>query len=217
MASKGAGPHIPITRALIGLWFLCCVGAVALLALYSQTPGEAGAAVPVLADPVAIDPDPNRPTLVMYLHPRCPCSSASVEELARLQRRLDGRFATRVVFSVPADLPEGWHESSLWARVGRLADCQRIVDPRGELTRRAGAATSGTVGLYAADGRLVFWGGITPSRGHAGDNLGSDAIAGYFNKQSHRPRADVFGCPLTGPGDAGCTADAAGHCKDVDE
>ena len=194
-----------------------CVGAVALLAIYSQSPGEAGAAVPVLADDVAIDPDPARPTLVMFVHPRCPCTKASIEELARLQRRLKGRFATRVVFSVPDGMAERWHESMLWDQAGGLLDCERVTDFGGAVTRRAGAVTSGTVGLYGPDRRLLFWGGITPSRGHAGDNLGSDAIAGYFGHTAYADRTDVYGCPLNGPGDAGCAIDANGHCGVADE
>jgi hypothetical protein len=202
---------------MIGLWFLGCATAVALLAIYSQTPGAGGAAVPVLVDDLAIAPDPDRPTLVMFVHPRCPCTRASVEELARLQRRLKGRFATRVVFAVPAGMAEHWHESTLWEQAAGLHDCERITDQGGAITQRAGAATSGTVGLYAPDGRLLFWGGITPSRGHAGDNLGSDAITDYFKGAAYADRADVYGCPLNGPGDAGCAVDANEHCKGVDE
>lgn len=202
---------------MIGLWFLGCVSAAALLVLYSQTPGEAGAAVPVLVDGLAIAPDPDRPTLVMFVHPRCPCTRASVEELARLQRRLKGRFATRVVIAVPDGMPERWHESMLWQRAGELHDSERVTDQGGAITRRAGAATSGTVGLYAPDGRLLFWGGVTPSRGHAGDNLGSDAIANYFNGTAYADRTDVYGCPLNGPGDASCAIDTNQHCVGVDE
>ena len=53
----------------------------------------------------------------------------------------------------------------------------RVVnDVEGVEARRFGAQTSGTTSLYSPDGRLLFSGGITSSRGHEGDNAGEDAL-----------------------------------------
>lgn len=174
------------------------------LAHYGNTPGSAGAAEIDASGLAGLALAGDRPTVVMYAHPRCPCTSASLESLARLQRRFPGRFATRVVFTVPRGMGDTWHCTALWEAAGRLPDCDRIVDPGGEITQAAGAATSGTVAVYASDGQLQFWGGVTPSRAHAGDSAGGDAMTDYFQGRSHAARSPVFGCPLVGCDDEQC-------------
>jgi hypothetical protein len=63
---------------------------------------------------------------------------------------------------------------------------------------RFGAETSGHTLLYGADGRLLFSGGITASRGHAGENAGESAIIALVNHQTPlRSQTLVFGCSLT--------------------
>src|ERR1700722_18065386 len=48
--------------------------------------------------------DATRPTLLLFLHPQCPCSRATVAELERLMARASGRLAARVLFVVPRGL-----------------------------------------------------------------------------------------------------------------
>jgi hypothetical protein len=51
--------------------------------------------------------------------------------------------------------------------------------------------------LYDARGQLVFRGGITSARGHAGDNYGADAVAEFVNTGVRsRSLTPVFGCSL---------------------
>ncbi len=72
-----------------------------------------------------------------------------------------------------------------------------LADPDGVEARRFGALTSGDAFLYDAGGRLVFRGGITPSRGHQGESAGRSAIEAFL--KGGRPRtatAPVFGCPI---------------------
>ena len=48
-------------------------------------------------------------------------------------------------------------------------------------------------------GRLLFRGGITPSRGHEGDNAGRRRIASLLaNGSADGRQTRVFGCPLRG-------------------
>ena len=73
-----------------------------------------------------------------------------------------------------------------------------IEDPDGAESRRFGARTSGHVCLYAADGRLLFSGGVTDSRGHAGDGVGADAVVALVGGgTAGTERTLVFGCLLT--------------------
>ena len=51
--------------------------------------------------------------------------------------------------------------------------------------------------LYDAGGQLRFSGGITPARGHAGDNAGRSAIVALVESASSAPvETPVFGCSL---------------------
>ena len=71
----------------------------------------------------------------------------------------------------------------------------------GRSGRRRGArfhvTTSGQTLLYSAAGELLFSGGITFARGHAGDNAGRTAIESYSAGDSPGYRqTPVFGCPI---------------------
>jgi len=67
--------------------------------------------------------------------------------------------------------------------------------------RRFGVETSGQTLLYDAGGRLIFSGGITGSRGHAGDNAGEAALVALLTSgQADRRATSVFGCPLFATG-----------------
>jgi hypothetical protein len=71
------------------------------------------------------------------------------------------------------------------------------VDPDGAEADRFGSKTSGEVLLYDAYGGLRFQGGITPARGHEGDNLGKSTVASIVRGEptdvGHSP---VFGCVI---------------------
>src|SRR6185436_12332079 len=53
-------------------------------------------------------------TLLMFMHPHCPCSRASVEELNRLLVRGGGRVGVQVFFVRPKGAPNDWTETALW-------------------------------------------------------------------------------------------------------
>jgi hypothetical protein len=71
----------------------------------------------------------------------------------------------------------------------------------GQEAKLFGAKTSGDVLLFGANGKLIFAGGITASRGHEGDNPGADAMLKALgesrrNKVSTTTATPVFGCSL---------------------
>jgi hypothetical protein len=86
-----------------------------------------------------------------------------------------------------------------------------VRDDDGREARRFGVEASGETLLYDADGSLLFSGGITAARGHAGDNAGRTELVSLLNHEpssrtnivdrtgSHRDATSVFGCPLFGP------------------
>jgi len=140
-------------------------------------------------------------TLVMLVHPRCPCSRASLEELDRLMARSQGLVTTHVLFLKPLDLPEGWEKTDLWRSAAAIPGVHVMRDDDGAEAAWFGAVTSGQVVLYDPEGRLVFSGGITVSRGHAGDNEGLSAILSLLaHAGGTRHGTPVFGCSLIRPG-----------------
>jgi hypothetical protein len=165
-----------------------------------MTPGKGGSAPAVWPAQSQLTRHPQRPTLVMLVHPRCSCSRASLQELVRLITRFQGQFSTFVLFYTPAGTTDTWEKTALWHTATALPDVQAIRDTDGREAMQFGAYTSGYTVLYAATGDLLFHGGITPSRGHIGDNEGSHAIAALLTQQhANAEHTLAFGCDLFAP------------------
>src|SRR5206468_5995539 len=93
---------------------------------------------------------------------------------------------------------EEWAKTDLFDAAAAMPGVEVHIDDGGKEARRFGSATSGMALLYDASGRLVFNGGITSARGHAGDNAGSAAIiAALQGDAAVRNQAMVFGCQLS--------------------
>lgn len=179
--------------SLVGGWLAVVTTGFLLLLQYKGVPGPAS--VPAESWPTTsrLALDPQRLTLVMLAHPRCPCTRASLDSLARLLARFPRRASAHVVFLSP----EGWEDSDLQQTASAISGLQVHSDPDGQEARHFGAATSGHVLVYRPDGRLLFSGGLTPARGHAGDNLCLDRLLAVFSEETPvRAEAPVFGCPL---------------------
>lgn len=185
-------------------WFVVLVVGFSLLAVYSNTPGHAGEPPAwsddffPLAERASGESSPYR--LVMAIHPKCPCTRATISELERLIRKCGEGLGCYVLVYHPADAPPEWHETLLVSTARNLPQTQVVLDPDARLALQMNMKTSGAVVLYAQDGRAVFHGGITMARGHEGDNLGSDAVLSQVrNGFSDRDRCSVFGCPIQRP------------------
>jgi hypothetical protein len=139
----------------------------------------------------------------MFVHPMCPCSGASVEELSRLMARTDDALDVKVVAIAPKDAPRDWEDSTLVKSIRNIPGVEVVYDRSGEEAGRFGAMTSGHAALYDRSGTLMFSGGITASRGHAGANAGADAIVALVRNQADaakhtRTQTPVYGCLLPG-------------------
>lgn len=139
----------------------------------------------------------------MFAHPQCPCTRASIEELNRLLSRVGGRVHADVLFYLPHSFSPDWAKSTLWRNASALPGVTVQMDVDGAEARLFGAETSGDVLLYDKDGRLLFKGGITGSRGHEGDNVGVDAVAALCQGlKVATNETPVYGCSLVGDCDA---------------
>src|SRR5207245_55082 len=129
----------------------------------------------------------------MVVHPHCPCSRASIEELAQIMTRCQGRLSSHVFFVKPIQCAQGWERTPLWDRAADILGVTVSCDEAGAEARRFGAATSGQVLLYQPDGTLVFSGGITLTRGHEGDNPGREAVIRFLTEgRGELPCPPVF-------------------------
>lgn len=166
---------------------------------YENGPGSVGAVPATWPVESVVSPAPDVHDLVVLVHPRCPCSRASLEELDRLVASCGERLAVHVLLYRPGDEESGWTRGDLRARAEAIPGVTCLEDPDGREAERFGARTSGHVSLYDPAGRLAFSGGITGSRGHAGDNAGRRAIAAIVDgRRTADAATPVFGCPLRG-------------------
>ncbi|HEV8702951.1 MAG TPA: hypothetical protein VGV60_16900 [Candidatus Polarisedimenticolia bacterium] len=182
------------------LWLLVVGAGMAGLWAYARSPGAAGSAPSTWPAGSSIHPESDRATLVMLVHPHCPCTRASIHELDRLMARTQGLFLAHVLFLLPAGVEGDWTQTDLWRTAAAIPGVEVAIDANGRESALFGAVTSGLTLLYSPYGRLLFEGGITQARGHEGDNPGADAIASLLRGDpTGQHRAPVFGCSLKNP------------------
>ena len=167
---------------------------------YGQTPGVDGKPPLLWPSDSFIAHASDRATLVMFAHPHCPCTRASIGELSLLMTRCRGLLAAHVLFVKPASTPENWGQTDLWEQAAAVPGVEVVADMEGAEARRFGIVTSGQTLLYDPEGRLLYSGGITLTRGHRGDNAGRSAIVSLLTRPETPQRASpVFGCSLLTP------------------
>jgi hypothetical protein len=153
-----------IVAILVVIWCACTgVGLWAMLR-YELTPGATTAVSPEWPGETPLTRDSARPTLILFLHPQCPCSRATLHELNRLEADCGNRFAVRIVFVRPQGAGESWERTDLCRLAERIPAAVVSSDVGGAEASRFGATTSGQALLFSARGQLLFQGGMTPSR-----------------------------------------------------
>jgi hypothetical protein len=178
------------------LWGGLMAAGYVWLLRYSFAAGQGAPAADTM--PAAFDSPSTRgrPQLVLALHPHCPCSRATLKELAKILTLAPHASDVTVLMYAPSNEPDSWSEGP------QLKECRRMnyrihTDPDGRLAASLGTLTSGAVLLYDGRGRLQYQGGITASRGHEGDNAGAQAIVDILNGRSGSSATlPVFGCPI---------------------
>jgi hypothetical protein len=186
-----------VWAAALAAW-ACCVGVgMAKLMQYSHTPGPLAPLPQRWPAEFWFRPQPRGITLIASLHPRCPCSRATLGELARLMTHQANGVRAYLLMVKPADAAPSWETTELWNQTRDVPGFIVVPDINGALSERLGARTSGQVFAFDASGRALFSGGITPARAHMGDSAGGDALRALLcGRDSARSTAPVFGCAL---------------------
>lgn len=176
---------VSVALGMVGLW------------KFKLTPAPLGKAPSTWPDDSALPRSPDVATLVMLAHPKCPCTRASLQELAALMSERSAGMTAQVLFVRPHDVPYGWEESDTWRQAAAIPGVAVARDDDGVEARRFGATVSGHTVVYDRAGHLLFQGGITNARGHAGGNVGRDRILSLVTRGSaDRRDSPTFGCEL---------------------
>ena len=166
---------------------------------YETTPGRLG---PVASNwpSVSVVPRQNdKPTLLMMAHPHCPCTRASIAQLAQVMAHSASRANAYVLFVKPPGTGADWDHTDLRRSAAAIPGVTVLTDENGIEAARFGVETSGHTLVFDREGKLVFSGGITASRGHAGSNAGESAVVAALNQRPFDlPKTPVFGCSLAG-------------------
>ncbi|HZZ78977.1 MAG TPA: hypothetical protein VFE62_10690 [Gemmataceae bacterium] len=166
------------------------------LSAYKSTPGKAASAEAHWPAESRLSLHHDKPTLVMFVHPRCPCSRSSLAELRSIVSTLKEALSVEIVFFQPPNADESWRNADTWSSARQIPGASVSCDVDGREAQRFGATTSGHTFVYAPDGQLLFCGGITAARGQVGANAGSDAILSLGKGETCTQTTPVFGCPL---------------------
>lgn len=173
----------------LAAWLAAVAAGLGLYHGYEATPGPAAAATVEPAGTGSV-------RVVMYVHPHCPCTRASLAELAEVVARAPAGVTVEVVFVRPPGVPPGWERGANWDAAAGLPGVAVRADVGGVEARRAGAAASGLVAVTGPTGGVTYRGGISPARGRPGENPGRRAVLAALRGEPAGPAAPVYGCPL---------------------
>jgi hypothetical protein len=149
----------------VALWIvLACAGAWAMVR-YESTPGPKQTAPSRWPRESTFTRAADRTTLLVFMHPLCSCSEATLAELEQLVASNGREFRSLAVFAIPelGDAAWGagtgtqtaWKDSPVVRHAQSIDGVSVIFDPGGIETRRFGAVTSGFVAVYGAVGRAA--------------------------------------------------------------
>ncbi len=193
----------PFGWIIVGLLWISAVAAgLGAITRYEYTPGPPAGAPASWPSASRISRHEGRFTLVLFAHPECPCTRASLAELGRMRTRFKGHLDTSIQFRKPGMTLAEAQSIGLWQTAAEFPGVALALDSAGEEMRAFGAAVSGQAVLYDPTGRLIFTGGLTGARGQEGPNAGIEAVQrlvlGLIEARSplHSP---VFGCSLLTP------------------
>lgn len=124
-------------------------------------------------------------------------------ELEKILARTKSKVNVTTVFYRPPSESEDWSKTALHAAAQKQKfinpnSYQRHLEDNGGEIALFGTTTSGSVLLYDSLGDLKFYGGITASRGHVGDNDNSDTLYAILDGSTVQTTIStpVFGCHI---------------------
>lgn len=180
------------------LWGAAVVVGIQRIWSYESTPGEPSSVPAIWPGSSLVSVDRERATVMMFVHPLCSCTRASLIELRETLDTMNRAPAVWIVLLSPQGIVEDWNEhTSAIAR--RIPEATIVTDVEGKAAHEFGASTSGHVVAYDRDGSLMFSGGITEGRGHVGNNRGRRDLIAALRGGDRAHEHPIFGCGLDDP------------------
>lgn len=181
-------------------WLLAVTFGVYLLVKHAGEPSKLAMAPPIWPQKSTLVLGKTQPTVILFAHPKCPCTRATLGELAKFTTQTQNKANVYVLFTKPKNSPEDWQQTDILETAKGISGVEVLLDPGGEEANLFQAFTSGQTLVYDPQGKLLFNGGITSARGHSGDNIGLSTITNIINKNTISvEKTPVFGCTLCLP------------------
>lgn len=140
-------------------------------------------------------------SVIMAIHPLCPCTRDSIEQLDRLAAKLPGLRIT-VLVTVPESDSDEWFDSGTVRSAKAIPGAHVLPDREGVLAAVLGMSRSGHTLLIDSECHVRFNGGLTSSRLHTFASPGVDAALEMARGAIPRVcESDVYGCVLVGAHD----------------
>src|SRR5439155_27379101 len=119
---------------------------------YQARPGHAAHAPARWPARSSLGRRPGFATLVLFAHPKCPCTSATLGELERSLAHATKPIEAWIVFVLPRGSDPSWARSDLVLEADRIPQARVRVDREGVEAHRFDAHPSGQVLPYDAAG-----------------------------------------------------------------
>ena len=176
---------------LTAVWLAVVSSGLGAVWAYENRPGVAANAPSRWPAASALVPADGRPTLLFVAHPQCTCTRASIEELAEVLARSPQPPKTYVLFLRPGSRAR-WNKP-ISGEASALPNVTVLRDDDGVEARWFGSKRR-TNAAHDRDGALVFHGGNTGARAHAGENAASSHCRAPDRGVADRHATSVFGC-----------------------
>lgn len=183
---------------LVAGWLTLLGGGLYVRFDHGSSPGAVGVTPALFPQASRVPRSSAGSTLLMFVHPECPCTRASLRELRTLLAHTHVDVQPVLVVAPLLDANTRWEETPAAKLALEIRGLRIYQDGDEAEAARFGAQTSSHVVLYDRQGLLQFAGGITASRGHEGDNMGLQLLRARLTKSNaETARHAVFGCPLS--------------------
>lgn len=197
-----------LALSIIGFWVIGTGFFIKSKIDFSFTPGKSSQFKSDFPMQSTLSVIPSKYNLYVFIHPKCGCSVATLDNLKSLahkQSYLSDLMQIHVILYDPSESPKDWLDSQTVKDIQSWASQYPVIvkhDKSLQEFKLFDAQTSGQSFLFDQNRRLVFSGGLTEERGHAGPSSSVNYILSVLsNKQSSTnqrlPAAfttDTFGC-----------------------
>ncbi|MEM9364393.1 MAG: hypothetical protein AAGD07_00250 [Planctomycetota bacterium] len=135
--------------------------------------------------------------VVVAVHPRCPCTANTLDELQLAMVHADAPAALTFLVYQPESAPESWRGDYFARLRKRFDDATILRDRAGELSKSLDLHSSGAM-VVTLGPQVLFRGGITAGRSCRQDNLGALTLREFLDRGAvaNSVETPVFGCEL---------------------